>query len=163
IMKRKNLTRAASLADPELFKLTKEGIPHIVRNATYLSEYALKVAEIGGRRASAILEDFASEEAAKVLILFDLVRCPRSSPEWCRRQIKHFYSHLSRRIYAEYYQSHFTDFDDVKSWVDVKREAYYTDGDEYCHFISDNAILRQREEKLYVDYINDGDDDFWNF
>jgi hypothetical protein len=54
-----------------------------------------------GREAK-VLEGFAKEEAAKILILMDAVRCPpKLVASKLNRIVGWFYDHLARLIYAE--------------------------------------------------------------
>ncbi len=59
----------ANFADQRMFSEMPEGIPLIVESAEELNE-------AGELRASTIIKGLAEEEAAKVLILLDSLRCP---------------------------------------------------------------------------------------
>jgi len=77
-----------------------EGLPVILDSARSLltASQALK----GFPREAEILEGHALEEAAKILILVDIARCPEKLK--ARRvgpMVGAFYSHLARMIYAE--------------------------------------------------------------
>jgi hypothetical protein len=66
-----------------------------------------------------VLKGFAEEEAAKILILVDAVRCPpKLISSKLKRIVGWFYDHLARLIYAEAVAwkpgSGFLDFD--HSW-----------------------------------------------
>src|SRR3546814_17502594 len=53
-------------------------------------------------REATVLEGFAEEEAAKALILVDLIRCPpKQVARRAAAMIKTFYDHLGRLIYAD--------------------------------------------------------------
>ena len=66
----------AKFSDDRLFKEISEGITHIVENAVSLDDTARRLCQAQEYRAAEILRGFAEEEAAKVLILIDAVRCP---------------------------------------------------------------------------------------
>ena len=51
-----------------------------------------------------MLRNLANEEAAKVLILLDVVRCPKSRSTDKSRTLSYFYNHLAKRIYAQVYR-----------------------------------------------------------
>jgi hypothetical protein len=77
-----------------------KGLPIIAASARSFWD-AAQLLEQGSREQN-VLEGFAVEEAAKVLILMDLMRCP--SKHIARRVkgiVKTFYDHLSRIIYAD--------------------------------------------------------------
>ena len=85
--------------DDRLFKEVSEGIPLIAQNAVSLDETAYRLYQEKEFRASEIIRGFAEEEAAKVLILIDFVRCPLN-PKRRAETAKHFYSHVAKRMYA---------------------------------------------------------------
>ena len=64
----------AHFADDQLFREIAEGIPLIVDNALSLDETAQRLHRQEEFRVCEIIRGFAEEEAAKVLILIDLVR-----------------------------------------------------------------------------------------
>ena len=90
----------AKFSDDRLFKEISEGITHIVENAVSLDDTAQpRLCQAQEYRAAEILRGFAEEEAAKVLILIDAVRCPSDRPEKVET-LKSFYNHIAKRIYA---------------------------------------------------------------
>ena len=73
----------------------------ILRSANGAWDAAKQIRASNGRE-SAILEGVALEEAAKILILIDAVRCPaKLVPSMMNRFVDRFYDHLPRLIYAE--------------------------------------------------------------
>ncbi len=153
------------LADNALFETISEGISLIVNNAVDLNESSYCLNQAGKFRASEIMSGFAEEEAAKVLILIDFVRCPRDVKER-GRLLKRFYSHLAKRIYAmtcEY--PNIASFGELKKLVDHERRAWYLDGPNDVDWIFRNAISTKREQDLYVDYVQNVTDEaganFW--
>ena len=79
---RRAILNLEQLSDIALYETLSEGMPLIVDNATSLDETACRLYRDGEFRASDVMRGFAEEEAAKVLILIDYVRCPRN---WERR------------------------------------------------------------------------------
>ena len=69
------------LSDNALFETLSQGMSLIVENATGFDETARRLYGDSDLRASEVMRSFAEEEAAKVLILIDYVRCPRSSEQ----------------------------------------------------------------------------------
>ena len=59
----------AGFSDDRVFKEVAEGVARITENATSLDESAARLHRGGDFRASEIMQGFAEEEAAKVLIL----------------------------------------------------------------------------------------------
>src|SRR6266481_5950305 len=63
---------------PEQFRTTvAQGLPLIHENVMTLWNEAQEIGKLGNRRAVGILQLFAEEEAAKIMLLFDALRCPR--------------------------------------------------------------------------------------
>ena len=110
-------------------------------------------------RASKIIREFAEEEAAKVLVLIDLVRCPR---DWEQRTevARRFYGHVAKRIYAMtcLYPS-IASFRELRVLVESECRPYYLDGPNWVDWIFPNSISAERERTLYVDYVRDINDE----
>ncbi|MDB5393182.1 MAG: hypothetical protein JWM91_688, partial [Rhodospirillales bacterium] len=76
-----------------------EGLPIIFESAKSLVNAAEKL--IDHPRERAVLKGHAEEEAAKILILIDVLRCPPKIVSGrIGLMIKWFYDHLARMIYA---------------------------------------------------------------
>ncbi len=146
------------LSDEDLFKKVSEGMSCIIENSTKIYSDARKLIEKRGHRGHQILRNVASEEAAKFMILLDAIRCDRPSSDEFSKQLKKFNDHLAKGIYAEYYEIKPADFKEVLRWVDNERQEYYLDGPNDVDWIFHNWTLQQREERIYVDYMeNDGE------
>lgn len=146
------------LSDKDLFKEVSEGMSCIIENSTKIYSDARKLIEKRGHRGYQILRNVASEEAAKFMILLDAIRCDRPSSDEFSKQLKKFNDHLAKGIYAEYYEIKPADFKEVLRWVDNERQEYYLDGPNDVDWIFHNWTLQQREERIYVDYMeNDGE------
>ncbi len=125
-------------------------------NANAISADVQVLADREGLRGSRILTSVAEEEAAKYLILLDAVRCPRSTEENKKtfsRHLRKFYDHLARGIYVEYCTLSLATFEEGRGLVESDRADYYLDGEEIL-WIFRNQILQQRENQMYVDYID---------
>ena len=102
-------------------------------------------------REAVVLERHAEEEAAKVLILMDMVRCPkRVVSTRMGRLVKWFYSHLARLIYAEAVSWKPTDVAQLREYVDLARKSHHVDG-AVGEYIMPNSMIFNREGTLYVD------------
>jgi hypothetical protein len=141
----------------EQFRATvSQGLPLIHENLMALWNEAQESGKLGNRRAVGILQLFAEEEAAKIMLLFDAVRCPRARRDEFRRLLKGFMDHLAKGIYMKYYGLHLADLLEAKRIVDLERQSVYREGD-YGEFIAPNSILYMREKRLYVSYMREAD------
>ena len=143
------------LSDSALFETMSEGMALIVDNAVGLDETASRLYRDGDFRGSDIMRGFAEEEAAKVLILLDYVRCPRTSKQ--RVQVlKRFYGHVAKRIHAmacDY--PNIASFDELSQLVESECRPWYLDGPNWVDWIFPNSISEKRTRDLYVDYVRD--------
>ena len=134
----------ANFPDDHLFKEVSKGIPQIVQNATSLDETAHRLYQEKEYRASEIIRGFAEEEAAKVLILIDFVRCRR----------------IRQKRRAETWM-----FKELRELAEMCSRPYYLDGPNWVDWIFPNDIVAERENILYVDYVQDTIDEagdyFW--
>lgn len=152
---RRAIPNLEQLSDIDLFETLSQGLPLIADNATSLDETARRLYRDGEFRASEIMRSFAEEEAAKVLILIDYVRCPRS---WERRAqvLKRFYGHVAKRIHAmacDY--PRIASFGELSNLVESECRPWYLDGPNGVDWIFPNSISEKRERDLYVDYARD--------
>lgn len=134
-----------------------EGLPLIWNNANLLWHEAEEIAQVGDRRAVGIIESIAEEEAAKALLLFDVIRCPISFPNKRSSLLKLMNQHIAKGIYARYYSTSPADMAEVKRIVSLERQAFFRDG-EYGEYVFPNSITSSREARLYVTYIRHDDD-----
>jgi hypothetical protein len=144
------------LSREQFLETVSEGLPLIYENATALWNEAHEIAVLGNRRAVGILQLFAEEEAAKSLLLFDAIRCPRACEDEFRRQVRGFGNHLAKGIYVKYYGSRPADLLEVRTIVNLERREVYREGD-YGEFIAPNSILYMREKRLYASYVREDD------
>ena len=143
----------AGLSHNRLFEEIADGIPLIVANAENLEKVARGLYEACEHQASEIIRGFAEEEAAKVLILLDAVRCPTSSRS---AVLKCFYKHLPKRIYALTCSfPKIWSFGELAGLVARERQPYYLDGPNDVDWIFTNSITTERERTIYVDYVRD--------
>ena len=137
------------LSQRERLVFIAEGLPIIAASARSFWD-AAQLLEQGSREQN-VLEGFAVEEAAKVLILMDLVRCP--SKHIARRVkgiVKTFYDHLSRMIYADAQGWRPVDVTQLQTYVDQERQGHYLEG-YVGEYIIPNWRLYSRESTMYAD------------
>lgn len=127
-----------------------------------LEQDAATLGESRRHRGAAVLRGFADEEAAKVLILLDIARAGWSKSEAVRNSLSAFYSHLGRLLYVQSYGGAPADVAEVRRYVDFWRQEFYLDGPMDVDWIFGNELITRREERLYVDLVEDeGGDRRW--
>jgi hypothetical protein len=137
------------LSQKERLVFIAEGLPIIAASARSFWDAGQRLEQ--GSREQNVLEGFAVEEAAKVLILMDLVRCP--SKHIARRVkgiVKTFYDHLSRMIYADAQGWRPVDVTQLQTYVDQERQGHYLEG-YVGEYIVPNWKLYSRESTMYAD------------
>src|SRR5688572_19964072 len=95
----KQLRSLANLPISKRLDLIAVGLPILLRSAEGL--YAARATVGAGSRSGEILLGHAKEEAAKILILLDYVRCPPGLSKRAQGQLNAFYDHGARLIYAQ--------------------------------------------------------------
>ena len=143
------------LSDASLFEEVAAGIGHVVEVVDRLDAAARSLSEASERHPAQILRNMAEEEAAKVLILVDAVRCPHDKQKEKSRTLGYFYEHLAKGIYAKVCKWSPADFAEVVCGVKRERVEYYLDGPSDVDWIFPNRITQQREDELYVGYARD--------
>jgi len=161
-MRTKAISNLNQAKDTDLFRIVSEGMSNIIENSSVIFSDAQKLLGQDCYRGYNILRMIASEEAAKFMILLDAVRCDRSNSDSFSKQLKRYNDHLSKGIYSEYYEIKPSDFQEVQEWVDNERQEFYLDGPNDVDWIFPNCTLHQREEKIYVDYIEIEDKYQWS-
>jgi len=142
--------RLCQLGERERLAFIAEGLPLILRSANGAWDAAKQIRGANGRE-SAILEGVAIEEAAKILILMDSVRCPaKLVPSKMNRFVDRFYDHLARLIYAEAASWRPTNLAELRGYVDRARRGHYIEGN-VGEYIMPNSTIYRRESGLYVD------------
>lgn len=150
-MGRKAIQDLVQLSDDALFSEMEIGLNLCLINARRIQADAVLLSDNKRERGARILQLAAQEEAAKVLILVDAVRCPPKRPEF-PRQLQKFTDHLAKGIYAEYCATKPATFGQAREWVERERKEFYLDGPNDVDWIFYNDILRRREDTIYVDY-----------
>ena len=143
------------LSDADLFEEVATGIGHVMNVVDGLDAAARKLSEAGCHHPARVLGSLAGEEAAKVLILVDAVRCPCAKQSERSRTLDYFYDHLAKGIYAEVSDWHPVDFAEVMRAVEHLRVEHYLDGPNDVDWIFPNQITQRREDDLYVGYVRD--------
>lgn len=153
-MEVRKFIQLGNLSDDELFDEASKGLELIFKNATSISNDASFLATNKLKHGCEILQSLAEEEAAKFLMLLDVIRCDkRRNIDNFNKLLKGITSHLTRLIYAEccHYSPH--SFGELTKCIDHLREEYYLDGPEGVEWIFRNRLIHERESNVYVDYI----------
>jgi hypothetical protein len=153
----KKVATLGAKSGPERLRLIGEGLPVLLASAQELAD-AEKQLPREHQRARAILIGQAEEEAAKILILLDAVRCPPERQKELNRTLGNFYRHLARLIYAAASRWHAATLPELAGYVNRERISHYLDGQYGPEFLFRNDLLDEREGFLYADLIDhDGD------
>ena len=143
------------LPDNRFFEEISKGIGHIVEYADSLDSLGGRLVDIGEYRGAKTVRSLAEEEAAKVLILVDAVRCPPSEKKHRSRTLMGYYDHLAKHIYSEACWWRSADFAEVQRGIARERLPYYLDGPNDVDWIFPNSAKAERERSMYVDYVQD--------
>lgn len=142
--------RLCQLNHRQRLEFLAEGLPIILQSAQGFWQSSQQLRESHGREAQ-VLEGFAKEEAAKILILMDAVRCPRKLiASKLNRIVGWFYDHLARLIYAEAVSWRPMHLAELREYVDQQRRGHFLEG-HAGEYILPNWTIYQRESRLYVD------------
>ncbi|MGN8545419.1 hypothetical protein ACQPTN_10945 [Bradyrhizobium sp. 13971] len=141
--------RLCQLDEGERLAFIAEGLPVILRSAKGFWTAAEKLQ--AHSREAKVLENYADEEAAKILILVDAVRCPpKLIASRLNKIVGWFYNHLARLIYAEAVSWKPTHLAELRAYVDRQRHGHYLEG-HAGEYIAPNWAIYQRESLLYAD------------
>jgi hypothetical protein len=127
-----------------------EGLPIILGSARSFWNAAKQLGE--NPREASVLEGFSEEEAAKALILLDIVRCPpaKVSGRIGRVVKKVFYDHLARMIYAKAQSWKPVHVAQLQEYIDQERQGHYLEGG-MSEYIVPNWSIYNRESSMYAD------------
>lgn len=151
----RRLSTIAQVPERQRFAVIAEGVELLADNVATLEADASTLGASRRDQSAAVLRCFAEEEAAKVLILFDLARAGWKNQDAVGACMSRFYSHLARGLYVQAYHGSPADLAEVRRYLDHWRQKYYLDGPMDVDWIFGNEVLARREERLYVDYIED--------
>ena len=140
----------------ELFlRSVAQGIERLVANIDRLDSSAHRLSGAGDEASATLLGSFADEEAAKVLMLIDAVRCPAEEGRARVRTLKRWSDHLWKGVYVRACDWRPADFRELTTYIDDELQPFYLDGPIGIDWIFRNEILAQRERQIYVDLVED--------
>lgn len=141
--------RLCQLPEQDRLAFIAEGLPIILDSAQGFWKASQQLN--AHPREAKVLEGFAEEEAAKILILIDAVRCPpKLLSSKLNRIIGWFYNHLARLIYAEAANWRPMHLAQLRDYVDRQRRGHYIEG-HAGEYIMPNWTVYERESSLYAD------------
>jgi AbiV family abortive infection protein len=155
----RKLVRLMDLSASDRLPRVAEGLELLAHHVDSKIADATLLFEASRYTSAHLLDGFASEEAAKALMLLDAIRAqwkPDADVRWLMN--KSFYDHHSRLMYVHIYDfpAHL-DRDEIKEFVDGQRDSYFVDGPEGFEWVFRNAELAKREGRMYVDYCVNAD------
>ena len=134
----------------ERLAFLSEGLPIILASSQgfWMASCQLK----DRPREAEVLKGFAEEEASKILILMDAVRCPKSVIDSkVRRIVGWFYNHLARLLYVEAMSWRYMHVAQLREYIDQHRKSHYIEAD---YSILPNWNIYERESVLYADILS---------
>lgn len=141
--------KLCQLPPGERLDFIAEGLPIILASAQGFWHASQQLGD--HPREARVLQGYAEEEAAKILILMDAVRCPpKLLQEKLIRIIGLFYNHLARLIYADAVAWKPMNLLDLRTYVDIHRRGHYLEGNA-GEYILPNWAVYERESRLYAD------------
>ncbi len=154
-------TKLCQMTAAKRYLFLDEGMPIILDSAEGFWNGALLLK--AHRREAEVLEGFAREEAAKILILVDMMRCPKQAQaQQVRTSITWFYSHLARLLYADAVAWRPTDKAEQRAYIDRHRRSHEVDG-PVGEYILPAGPVHDREQRLYADVeAFEGGEPLWN-
>lgn len=160
-MKTKRIQALADLPDERFFAELSVGMGYVLANARRIYSGAPVLEDTDNSRGPAILSILSEEEASKFLILVDAVRCPRQGQPGLAGHLRRYYDHLAKGIYGQACYWAPETFGDLVSYIDSERQRYYLDGPNDVDWIFWNQILSNREQAIYVDYVETDQGHSW--
>jgi hypothetical protein len=142
--------RICRMSPADRLTFIAEGLPVILASAQGFWRASVALAAMP--REAEVLKGFAKEEAAKILGLMDLLRCPQALIDDGRlgTLVGRFYGHLERLIYAQVAEWWSEDIVRLRKATEPLRRTHYLEGN-MGQYILPNSTLYDRESKLYAD------------
>ena len=160
-MKARNIGYLCQLSKSDRLKRIAEGLNLLVENIQTIFLSLRKLEDQQTIRGYRILRQLAEEESTKFLILIDYVRCPDVRQAEQSRQLRYFYDHFVRLLYAEYCAIRPATWKEVCDWVELMKPSLFLDGPLGVEWIFRNKLLQQREQQMYVDFVEMDNKNQW--
>jgi AbiV family abortive infection protein len=151
----------AQRSDGDLFTEVSVGMRLVAANVRRLYGAVHPLVNEGRLQPARVLAKIAEEEAAKFLILLDVIRCPKQPGERFSVQLQRFGDHLAKGLYAKSCGYRPVTLADLQGYINLDREQYYLDGPNGVDWIFRNEIIDSRESTFYVDFVRSDDGHHW--
>lgn len=163
VMRPRALGELTQTTMSEAFPILAEGLPLLADHVDSLANAMAALTTRDTVRGHQVLNVFATEEAAKILIILDMARCGWNNSAAKSRLLKAFYNHVLRHVYAQVHQGSPADYAEVAEYVEALSATHYLDGPNDVDWIFRNHLEATREDTLYVDRVawGDGNPDTW--
>jgi hypothetical protein len=153
--------RLASLPVSGLLEALGEGMTLVAEHVAALERMAERQEGPETPRAVEAIRMISDEEAGKFLILLDAARAAYTGAGVKADQLRRTGDHIAKGIYARAADIRPATFGELVSYADRLRRSHYLDGPNDVDWIFRNEIEADREERLYVDYVETDDGDMW--
>lgn len=126
-----------------------EGLPILLSSSQGFQDAATRLG--GSPREADVLVSFADEEAAKIMILLDIVRCPPAQVnQHIGKLMRWFYDHLARLVYAKAITWKPRNVGQLQNYITHECEEHTLEGFA-GEFIMPGGLVHERESALYAD------------
>jgi hypothetical protein len=126
-----------------------EGLPILLASSQGFQDAATHLHD--RPREEDVMVSFADEEAAKILILLDIVRCPPAQVnQHIGKLMRWFYDHLARLVYAKATSWKPMSVGQLQRYVETECEEHTLEGFA-GEYILPGGPLHERESALYAD------------
>lgn len=153
--------RLASLRVPELLEALGEGMALVAEHVAALERVAERQEGPETPRAIEAIRVISDEEAGKFLILLDAARAAYADARVKEDQLRRTGHHIAKGIYARTADIRPATFGELVNFANRLRRSHYLDGPNDVDWIFRNEIEADREERLYVDYLETDEGDMW--
>ncbi|MEK9518309.1 hypothetical protein MIU24_02660 [Streptomyces venezuelae] len=160
-MKPRNFVALLNVPKAKRYVIVAEGLKLLSEHVATLRGDLVHLQEAGRHRSAPVIDGLASEEAAKILILLDVVRMGWTNDTAVRDQLRRLHQHLARGIYCKVVAGAPADLAEVRRYTESLRRSHYLDGPNDVDWIFRNSVDSDREEQLYVDYVTYENGSFW--
>jgi len=161
IMKVKELKKLSNYPEDKKMEIIAEGLNSLSSHVNEICKSIDKLSNEETQRGYHILTNLCEEEASKFLMLIDYVRYPHSAYSLRDKHIKNFYNHFSRCAYVDVYHSRPATWKDVCDHIYLISPELFLDGPNDVDWIFRNRLIQNREQRMYVDYIEIDGKHFW--
>jgi AbiV family abortive infection protein len=152
-MRPKAIQDLLQLSDKDFFVQVSKGYEQILKHVLSLNTAAQVLVKEKHVQGNRILSLISEEEAAKCLILIDAVRCPRKPEKTLSDHLWKFNDHLSKALYSEGCYVASPDFEYFINYIKNEQKDFQIDDPTDFDEIWRNRLVSEREEAMYVDYI----------